>query len=226
MWDAIATGPGMSSWFMGPHEIDPAVGGKIKLTIGDFSEQSTITAWDPPKHLAYETTTGDDGSFHAMEYLLEAKDGGSTVLRFVHSGRIGPEWGDEYVDMTTSGWDFYLHTLGQYVRYFAGRPGTYVYAQLPKAPDGTDPWSLLVDGLGLTEPLRVGDPVRMAVDGLDPIDGVVDYTIPQVREVLGIRGKDALYRFHSSGAIGHHCFGADAEKATKAWQDTLNRVYR
>ena len=116
VWDAIATGPGISSWFMGPHEIDPAVGGKIKLTVGEFSEQSTITAWDPPKHLAYKTEPGEDGSFHAMEYLLEARDGGSTVLRFVHNGIVSGDWGDEYVAMTGYGWNFYLHTLQQYVQ--------------------------------------------------------------------------------------------------------------
>jgi uncharacterized protein YndB with AHSA1/START domain len=27
VWEAIATGPGISSWFMGPHEVEPHVGG-------------------------------------------------------------------------------------------------------------------------------------------------------------------------------------------------------
>ncbi|HEU0129245.1 MAG TPA: SRPBCC domain-containing protein, partial [Pseudonocardiaceae bacterium] len=85
VWQAIATGPGISSWFMGPHEIEPRAGGKITLTIGDFSEQATITAWDPPKRLAYQGAEDADGSFHAMEYLIEGREGGSTVLRFVHS---------------------------------------------------------------------------------------------------------------------------------------------
>lgn len=134
VWEAIATSPGISSWFMGPHEIEPRVGGTMKLTIGDFSEQATITAWDPPKRLAYRGDAGPDGSFHAMEYLSKGREGTSTVLKFVHSGVLSDDWGTEYEDMTSHGWDRYLHTLAQYLTYFTGRPGTFVYAEMPRWP--------------------------------------------------------------------------------------------
>lgn len=229
VWEAIATGPGISSWFMGPHEVEPHVGGRIRLTIGDFSEASTITTWDPSKQLAYRTDPGPDGSFHAMEYVIEGREGGSTVLRFVHSGILSDDWGAEYEDMTGHGWDMYLHTLGQYLTHFPGRPGTYVYAAGPGGSEGRDAWSLLAEGLGLTGPVAAGDRVRLTPDGLPPIDGVVDYARPGYRELLGIRGADGLYRFHGGGpsiAIGHHLFGEDVngEEAAAAWQGWLNRV--
>ena len=229
VWEAIATGPGISSWFMGPHEVEPHVGGRIRLTIGDFSEEATITAWDPSKQLAYRGGTGPDGSFHAFEYLVEGREGGSSVLRFVHSGIVGDDWGDEYEDQTSRGWDMYLHTLGQYLVHFTGRPGTYVHAVAPPAPEGQDAWTLLMVGLGLTEPLAAGDAVRMAPDGMAPIDGVVDYAQPG-RQFLGVRGPEGLYRFHGGGpqiGIGHHLFaeGTDAEAAAGAWQAWVNRVF-
>jgi uncharacterized protein YndB with AHSA1/START domain len=232
VWEAIATGPGISSWFMGPHEIEPHVGGTIRLTIGDFSEESTITAWDPPKRLAYRGDPAADGSFHAIEYHIEARGGGSTTLRFVHSGILSDDWGAEYEDMTSHGWDMYLHTLGQYLTYFAGRPGTYVYAAGPTVSEGRDGWKMLIEGLGLAAPVARGDRVRLAPEGLDPIEGVMDYASPALEgpgKLLGIRSSDALYRFHGGGgqiAVGHHLFtgGIDAEAAAAAWHSWLNRV--
>ncbi|MGH4019171.1 MAG: SRPBCC family protein [Pseudonocardiaceae bacterium] len=230
VWEAIATGPGISSWFMGPHEVEPRAGGTITLTVGDFSEQSTITAWYPPKRLAYRGDEGADGSFHAMEYLIEGREGGSTVLRFVHSGFLSDDWGAEYEDMTSHGWDMYLHTLGQYLKYFTGRPGTYVHAGGPKAAEGQDSWTVVTEGLGLTGPVGNGDRVRLTPEGLAPIEGVVDYAVPQFREFLGVRGSDGLYRFHGGGgqiAVGHHLFAEDAngDEAAQAWQAWLSRVF-
>jgi len=230
VWEAIATGPGISSWFMGPHEIEPRVGGTITLTLGDFSEQATITAWDPPKRLAYRGDAGTDGSFHAMEYLVEGREGGGAVLRFGHSGFLSDEWGAEYEDMTSHGWDKYLHTLAQYLKYFTGRPGTFVYVEGPPAGEEQDAWTVLTEGLGLTGPVGNGDRVRLTPAGLAPIDGVVDYLVPGYREFLGVRSSDGLYRFHGGGnqvGVAHHLFAEDVngEAAAQAWQTWLNRVF-
>lgn len=230
VWEAIATGPGISSWFMGPHEIEPRVGGRMALTIGDFCAQATITTWDPPKRFAYRGEQSPDGSFHAMEYLIEGREGASTVLRFVHSGFLSDDWGAEYEDMTSHGWDRYLHTLAQYLKYFPGRPGTFVHAEAPPAAEGQDGWALLTEGLGLDGPVSSGDRVRLTPEGLAPIEGVVDCVVPGHQGFLGIRGSEGLYRFHGGGhqiGVGHHLFARDVsgEESGKAWQAWLNRVF-
>ncbi|MDT7784193.1 MAG: hypothetical protein QOF58_2612, partial [Pseudonocardiales bacterium] len=61
VWDAIATGPGIDSWFMGPHTVDGRLGGRMSLDLGFFQEASTITAWEPGKRFAYESDKADDG---------------------------------------------------------------------------------------------------------------------------------------------------------------------
>ena len=33
VWDAIATGPGIDSWFMGTNEVEPRVGGRVRMTM-------------------------------------------------------------------------------------------------------------------------------------------------------------------------------------------------
>jgi hypothetical protein len=172
----------------------------------------------------------EDGSTHAFEYLIEARDGGSTVLRFVHSGFLGEDWSAEYEDMTSHGWDMYLHTLAQYLKYFPGRPATYVEAEGPQESAAASAWPVLLRALGLTGPVPPGEQVRLTPDGLAPIEGVVDYDAAQV---LGVRTTDALIRFHGRAALGmtvavaQHRYSADVDRdeTQRAWQSWLNRVF-
>jgi uncharacterized protein YndB with AHSA1/START domain len=221
VWDAIATGPGIDSWFMGPHTVDGRLGGRMSLDLGFFQETSTITAWEPGKRLAYSTDKGEDGTFHAMEYLIEGREQGSTVLRFVHSGILADGWGDEFVDQQSKGWDMYLFTLGQYVKHFPGRPGTYVFAQWPEQPEGADNWPALLKALGVPEGAQLGDKVTLAPFG---VDGVIDYVIEDdVHNFLGVLGPEGIYRFHGTNAVGHHLFG-DADGETEKWQAFLAQI--
>lgn len=230
VWEAVATGPGHGSWFMGPYDIEPKAGGAISFRQGDErTEAGTVTGWDPPHLFAHRTPEGEDGSFHAFEFLIEGRDGGTTVLRFIHSGATGDDWSDEYESMTGQGWDMYLFTLSEYLTYFPGRYATYVTAQGPTASAAKDAWPALERGLGLTGPVAVGDAIRLAPAGFDPIDGVVDYDGP---EFLGVRTGDGFYRFHGLAplnmpiAVGHHLFGdVDGEKTNRAWETWLHGLF-
>lgn len=221
VWDAIATGPGIDSWFMGPHTVDGRVGGRMTLDLGFFQESSTITAWEPGKHLAYQSDKGEDGTFHAMEYLVEGRDQGTTVLRFVHTGILADGWGDEFVDQQSKGWDMYLFTLAQYVKHFAGRPGTYVFAQWPEQPEGANNWPVLLRALGVPEGAQVGDEVVLEPFG---VHGVVDYLVENdLHNFLGVRGPEGIYRFHGTNAVGHHLFG-DATGQNEKWKAFLDQT--
>ncbi|MFI6101044.1 SRPBCC domain-containing protein [Lentzea sp. NPDC051213] len=219
VWDAIATGPGIDAWFMGPHTVEPGVGGRMTLDLGFFQESSTITTWEPGKHFAYSTEKGEDGTFHAMEYLIEGRDQGTTVLRFVHSGILGDGWGDEYLDQSSHGWDMYLFTMASYVKYFSGRRATYVFAQAPEQPEGTDNWPKLLAALGVPADFKIGDEVTLEPFG---ITGVVDYGLAGV--FLGVRAADGMYRFHGTRAVGHHVFG-DATGQNEKWKAFLDQAF-
>ncbi len=228
VWEAIATGPGITSWFM-PHEVEPREGGVIRVTVGDYTQESTVTAWDPPRRFAVRSQQADDGSVHAFEYLIEGRAGGSTVLRFTHSGILGEDWEAEH-DGLSQGWDMYLHTLAQYLRYFPGRTATFVAAEGPRPSGQEETWTALKRGLGLTGAVTEGDTVRLTLDGLAPIEGVVDYVRPRF---LGVRTSDGLYRFHLRAAIGmpvavgHHLYADDVDQkeAERAWQSWLSRSF-
>jgi uncharacterized protein YndB with AHSA1/START domain len=226
VWDAIATGPGIAAWLMGPYTVEPGEGGKVRLELGEYVEESTITGWQPPSRFAVRSREAPDGTFQAFEYLIEAGEGGSSVLRFVHNGFVGDDWTTEYDDMTSRGWDLYLHTLGQYLEHFAGRAATFVSADGPESSADPQAWTVLLRALGLSGTPAVGERIRIAVDGLPPIDGVLDYFSPSH---LGLRTETALYRFHGRSAIGmsigagHHVFSPATESA-EPWEAWLAKT--
>jgi uncharacterized protein YndB with AHSA1/START domain len=230
VWAAIATGPGVDSWFMGRTEVEPGEGGRTRFAMAGHVEEATVTAWEPGKRFAYRSEPGPDGTFMAFEYLIEGRDRGATVLRLVQSGILGDNWETEYEAMR-SGWDMYLETLVAYLTHFADRTGTPVTAFRPGAGDPEQVWTAVAAAFGLTGPVAEGERARLELPGLPPIDGVVD--LAGTPTYFGVRTPDALYRFIHSGTdrgnvlvLGHHIFAADPDPARtdQAWQDWLIRL--
>ncbi|WP_232668023.1 SRPBCC family protein [Pseudonocardia sp. TRM90224] len=196
VWQAIATPEGQAAWFM---------------SLDDESADTLVKAATEGEGRRLEITAGT----HAFEYIVEAGSGATTVLRFVHSGVLDDEWGDEYESMTGHGWDLYLFTLGEYLKHFPGRSSVYGSAE---APPGRDVWVKLLDTLG--DP-AVGETVRLPIGA-----GVVDL---RNDHYLGIRTGNALVRFHERSklgmplAVGHHDYGpgADPEQIGATWSGWL-----
>ena len=83
---------------------------------------------------------GPDGWFNQLEHVLEPLDGGRAQLHYVHSGIFADNWDEQY-DGASKHTAFYLHTLGQYLTYFDGKPVVFTDIQAPAAsqtPDGFD----------------------------------------------------------------------------------------
>ncbi|WP_055585677.1 SRPBCC family protein [Peterkaempfera griseoplana] len=225
VWEAIATGPGIDSWFMGRNEVEPREGGAAAIDTGGHREEAVVTAWEPGKRFATRTGTGEDGRFMAFEYLIEGRGRGSTVLRAVHSGMLGDDWQDEY-DALRRGWPFHLHTLREYLTHFPGRTGVPVFAM---APSGGQPapqvWALIAGALSLPTPVTVGARAHAAPAGLPTLDGEVVWSDGERFEV---RTSDGIYSFHHGPGVVlmfHHLFGADTEGAEAAWQRWLTGLF-
>jgi uncharacterized protein YndB with AHSA1/START domain len=223
VWEAIATGPGMDAWFMGRTEVQPGEEGRVRADMGGFVQEFDVTAWEPPRRLKFETRPTENGSFIALEWLIEARSG-STVLRSVGSGFIGSDdWSDEY-DALRQGGVRYLRNLSQYLTHFRGRPAVPINAAWPHAGSRDEMWSALRRGLDLPEQIEEGNQVRLSPKDFAPIDGVIDYATPAG---IGIRGEEGLYRFFRGMgglvAIEHHLFGddIDARATQQAWQSWL-----
>jgi uncharacterized protein YndB with AHSA1/START domain len=195
-------------------------------------EGAPVTTWDPPNRLVIRMES-PDGTFNALDYTIEARDGGTAHLRYVHSGILADGWEDQY-DAIDGHTDFYLHTLGQYLQYFKGRPVTYVGQPSdgingPEAAGTPDAMDTLRLALGITDATAVGDTVHADLGRSGALDGVVDYLTPQF---IGVRSEDGLWRFfgrnHFGSVVGMsaHVFRDDVDAAVaeadlKAWLDSL-----
>ena len=228
VWEAISTGPGLSSWFLGRHEIEPREGGTATLEIGGFTDVATVTTWDPPNRLVTRGEPGLDGAFHHFDYTIDRREGGRTGVRWIHSGMLGDDWEAEYEGMS-EGDPMYFRKLLEYLTYFSGRYATPVDAFGPNVPGDKDAaMAVFRRGLGLGDDVAEGDRVHLTPEGLPAIDGVVDEVSASF---LGVRTDDALYRFirgyEGTVMVGHHLFGdgVDGERAVADWSDWLSKQF-
>jgi uncharacterized protein YndB with AHSA1/START domain len=229
VWEAISTGPGIDSWFMGSSQVEPREGGRTSLTMGGHTEEATVTAWEPAKRFAYRSDENPDGTFMAFEFMIEGRGQGSTVVRFVHSGFLGDNWEAEY-DALSKGNGMYLQKLAAYLEHFPGRTSTYnLFVPGPRVADQDRVWTAFKGALGLTGSVGEGDPVRLEVDGLGPVQGVVQFA--DAPTFLGVRTSDGLYvLIHGAEGgvvVEYHDFSGevDRKEIERAWQAWLARSF-
>ena len=166
VWAAVASGPGIDSWFMGHSEVEPGANGTVRTVFGEYAPELDVTAWDPARRFAYGSGGAPDGRFIAYEFLIEGRAGGSTVLRTVTSGFLpGDDWAEEFEAMTLGG-EMYFRTLVEYLTYFAGRFAAPVTAFGPPGTAWSRDRALLCRALGLPESARPGDQARVADDAI------------------------------------------------------------
>jgi uncharacterized protein YndB with AHSA1/START domain len=176
VWKAIATGPGISSWFV-PARIENGPDGtpaRMTLSFGPgMDSESTVTAWEPPRRLAAESgDLGPGAPTMATEWTVEARSGGTCVVRVVHSLFADTDDWDNQLEGVESGWPLFFEILTQYLSRFRGQPckALYTLAFTPGAE--ADAWSRFVGPLGLAGS-RPGQDWRSPA-GAPAMSGTVD----------------------------------------------------
>lgn len=229
VWEAITTGPGIDSWFMGQNEVEPGEDGTVRTSFGGYTPESGITAWEPLKRFAYRSREAEDGRFMAYEFVIEGRDGGGAVIRVVASGFIPDEdWEEEY-DAMTKGGAMFRRTLVEYLTHFSSRTATPITVFGPPVADWPRSWATVHRALGLSGPATIGARVRIDLDGVGPVEGDVYFVNA---DTLGIRADDALYRllrgFHGAFVASHHFFAvpdaAQVRAVEQAWSAWLAGV--
>jgi uncharacterized protein YndB with AHSA1/START domain len=175
VWRAIATGPGISSWYV-PHQVEERAGGAARASFGPAPEMQVdgrVAVWEPPHRVVFDD--GEDAGGLAFEWLVEARDGGSCVVRLVNSGfGDGGAWDDQY-DALEGGWKLFMLNLRLHLEHFSGRQAA---AALPTGMWPVDPrtaWDTFAGALGIPSTLAVGDRLDLdAGDGARLAGTVVD----------------------------------------------------
>ncbi len=159
VWEAIATGPGVSSWFA-PTEVDATAGTTTTHFGPGMDSVAKLTAWDPPRRFAAESSDmGPDAPAMATEWIVEARAGGKCVVRVVHSLFASTDDWDNQLESLESGWPPFFRILELYLLGFRGQPCSY-FNVVSVAPGPEEPvWKSLSSAplKGTVEMMKGGD---------------------------------------------------------------------
>lgn len=160
VWAAIATANGISSWLL-PTEMEEQQGGSLLIHMGEeFSSPGSVIKWEPPSRFAYEETDwalmagqGDAlVSPMATEFLVEAKSGGTCVVRVVTSAfGTGADWEREFFDDMVKNWLPYFDHLRLYLTHFPGQTVTSMSVSIEVPGTAESVWSVMGNALDIQE---------------------------------------------------------------------------
>lgn len=176
VWQAIATGPGISAWFV-PAEFEEE-GGKpvaVKLDFGPAMEsRSVVTHWDPPRMFVREGSGWVPGSPPiATEFTVAARAGGVCVVRVVQSLFASTDDWDGQLTGAEEGWPGIFRILRLYLTHFRGQRSAIMQLMAPVPGTASEAWATLTTALGLA---GVGAGRRWAAPaGAPALGGVVEF---------------------------------------------------
>ena len=176
MWQAIATGPGISSWFV-PTELDGREGGAAVSHFGQGNSMDSVAKimlWQPPHRFVAETQEGP-GTV-ATEWTVEAKAGGTCTVRVVHSWFASTDDWDDQFEGHSYGWISFFQILRLYLAHFRGQPCSPVQLMAKSTEAKEKAWDLLIQPLGLAK-ASVGARVTAPADAPE-LSGVVEVVNP------------------------------------------------
>jgi uncharacterized protein YndB with AHSA1/START domain len=170
VWAAIATSEGISSWFM-PTEM--RADGTVVVNFGPGMEAvAKRTAWDPPRRFAAEGDWAPGAPKVATEWTVQAKAGGTCVVRVVHSLFASTDQWDDQLDGTSSGWPGYFAILQLYLAHFRGQRCTQFAIMAMTAEPVAAAWDKIARPLGMLEP-KLGER-RQSPAGAPRLAGLVE----------------------------------------------------
>lgn len=192
VWQALATGPGISSWFV-PTEVEERDGKPASVTYHfgpGMDIQSVVTASDRPRRLAQQGSgMTPDAPPMATEWHIEARAGGICVVRVVHSLFASTDDWDNQLEMAKGGWAGFLNILRIYMTHFRGQRSAIMQVTAPVTCTEAETWERLTTALGV-KGLSVGEKWTTPA-GVSPLSGVV--------ELLTENPYDALLRLDKPG---------------------------
>lgn len=238
VWKAVATGPGISSWFC-PTEIEEKTGGVIRTLMGPGMESlARVTVWDPPRRLAAEGPgAGPDAAPMTTEWIVEPRSGEACLVRVIHSMSGGTDEQREQLEGIECGWPYFFAILRVYLAHFHGQPASIIRTMDQSAGPVNNAWSVLTDALGITG-LRKGSRWT-SPPGAPSLAGVVEQVDGHKQPYAAIRLDGPIPGIASASAfamgdctmitMGIYLYGGEAPaiaaRDEPAWQEWMREVF-
>ncbi len=165
VWRAVATGPGISSWYV-PHSVEERECGAATASFGPGPEMQVagrVAVWEPPRRVCFDGGEGVEGL--VFDWLIEPAGDASCVVRLVNTGfGQGGEWDAQY-DAMTEGWRMFMFNLRLHLEHFSGQTATSALPMSMWAGPIEETWTALTQALGIPPAPDIGE--RIAVESPD-----------------------------------------------------------
>ena len=220
VWRAVATGPGISSWYV-PHTVEERAGGAGTASFGPEPEMQVagrVAVWEPPHRVVFDGGEGVDGL--TFEWTVEPRGDDTCVVRLVNDGfGTGGEHDAQYEGMT-EGWRLFMLNLRLHLEHFAGQTATAVLPMALWAGPRSEAWAALAGGLGIPSVPVVGDRIEVTASDAPALAGtVVDVDPRWVALVLDRPAPGTAFLAvegdgeHVTVSIWSYLYGPDAAAA-------------
>jgi uncharacterized protein YndB with AHSA1/START domain len=188
VWQAIATGPGISSWFV-PTEFEERDGKPVAVTMNfgpGMDSRAVLTAWDPPRKFAGQGEGWGGSPPIATEWSVEARAGGVCLVRVVNILFASTDDWDNQLEGTEHGWPGFFRILRIYLTHFRGQRSAIMQLMAPVAGTEAEAWETLTTALKLKS-VSVGQrwtaPAGVPA-GISPLGGVAEYVTQSPNDIL------------------------------------------
>ena len=230
VWRAVATGPGISSWYV-PHDVEERTGGAANASFGPEPEMQIagrVAVWEPPHRVVFDGGEGVGGL--TFEWTVNSNDDGTCTVRLLNAG-FGDE--DPQYDAMVEGWKLFMSNLQLHLKHFAGQTATSALpmAMCPLSPE--EGWQALVDGLGIAAMPAVGERLDVAVDDQTKLGGtVIDTSARRISLLLDTPAQGTGFLTVEDGggftmaSVWLYLYGPEgaalAERDDPHWREWLN----
>ncbi len=115
IWDAIATGPGITSWHVPTSLVPPegGIGSQVRANLdADNVSVVTVTSWEPNSRFTTEgLDLGENGPLVSTEWSIERRSGGKFLVRVVRSVTFSTDQWDSALESWEAAWPPYFDNL-------------------------------------------------------------------------------------------------------------------
>ena len=204
-----------------------------------MDSQATITEWNPPHRFSADSRDdmGPDDPTIATEWIVEAKDGGTCVVRVVHSWFTSKDDWDEQFDGHTYGWINFFRILRLYLEHFSAQPCASIQVMGSSSKDTQAAWTDFTTALGISG-AEEGSAISSAA-GAPALTGRVEHASPPEFPGLLVRvsepapGIAHLFALPMGETVylstRFFLFGASAadaaDRAGVAWQEWVQQRF-